>query len=110
MTDVTHVIPNDPGSNVVNGEEACEGHGFTKEVCKSTGCCEWNDGQCWSAVGQNPCKGKACTDENQHCPEWAYVGECKKNPNYMLLYCQKSCKICGGGESVIGIEMSTALT
>ena len=44
--------------SVVNGEEACEGHGFTKEVCQSTGCCEWDDGQCWSAVGRNPCKGE----------------------------------------------------
>ena len=32
-------------------------------------------------------------DDNEKCPGWADVGECAKNPNYMLVYCKKSC--CG---------------
>jgi len=35
-----------------------------------------------------------CTDHNSFCPEWANLGECKKNPQYMNLYCKKSCKKC----------------
>lgn len=35
-----------------------------------------------------------CTDQNSKCAGWASVGECKKNPNYMLQYCKKSCEIC----------------
>ena len=32
-------------------------------------------------------------DDNEKCPGWADVGECAKNPSYMLVYCKKSC--CG---------------
>ena len=32
-------------------------------------------------------------DDDEKCPGWADVGECAKNPNYMLVYCKKSC--CG---------------
>ena len=32
-------------------------------------------------------------DDYEKCPGWANVGECAKNPNYMLVYCKKSC--CG---------------
>ena len=32
-------------------------------------------------------------DNNEKCPGWANLGECAKNPNYMLVYCKKSC--CG---------------
>jgi hypothetical protein len=31
-------------------------------------------------------------DENGHCAYWASIGECAKNPNYMLYRCQTSCK------------------
>jgi hypothetical protein len=30
-------------------------------------------------------------DNNPNCPNWAKVGECKNNPNYMLRNCSKSC-------------------
>ncbi len=30
-------------------------------------------------------------DENEHCGFWASIGECSKNPNYMLRYCATSC-------------------
>ena len=38
-----------------NGEEVCEGHGYAQITCESISCCQWDNGQCWSAVGQDPC-------------------------------------------------------
>jgi glutathione peroxidase len=31
------------------------------------------------------------TDHDEHCQEWADIGECEANPDYMLAYCAKSC-------------------
>ena len=39
-----------------NGEEACEGHGYGQEQCDGVGCCNWDDGGCFSAVGDGPCE------------------------------------------------------
>ncbi|XP_057959762.1 probable prolyl 4-hydroxylase 4 [Malania oleifera] len=44
--------------------------------------------------------GGNCTDENPSCDRWAALGECTKNPEYMLGspnlpgYCRKSCNAC----------------
>ncbi|XP_073009523.1 probable prolyl 4-hydroxylase 6 [Typha latifolia] len=44
--------------------------------------------------------GKECEDNNVLCPQWAAVGECVKNPRYMVGskdspgFCRKSCNIC----------------
>ncbi|KAK3135236.1 hypothetical protein QOZ80_5BG0416460 [Eleusine coracana subsp. coracana] len=44
--------------------------------------------------------GGNCTDENESCPKWAALGECKKNPDYMVGtealpgYCRRSCNVC----------------
>ncbi|OAY82560.1 putative prolyl 4-hydroxylase 7 [Ananas comosus] len=44
--------------------------------------------------------GEACDDENTLCPQWAAVGECVKNPLYMVGskdspgFCRKSCNVC----------------
>ncbi|KAK9292155.1 hypothetical protein L1049_020114 [Liquidambar formosana] len=41
-----------------------------------------------------------CTDEDENCPRWASVGECQRNPTYMIgspdYYgtCRKSCNAC----------------
>lgn len=41
-----------------------------------------------------------CVDEDEHCPKWAAVGECEKNPVYMVGsensdgFCRKSCGVC----------------
>jgi len=43
-----------------------------------------------------------CTDENNYCQYWSSIGECQKNPAYMLVKCKKSCKVCTG--CVNGIE------
>lgn len=41
-----------------------------------------------------------CTDEDDNCPGWAAIGECKRNPEFMVgspdYYgtCRKSCNVC----------------
>ena len=35
-----------------------------------------------------------CTDSHDQCNFWASLGECEKNPKYMLENCQASCKTC----------------
>ncbi|KAL6841439.1 hypothetical protein ACP4OV_028957 [Aristida adscensionis] len=41
-----------------------------------------------------------CTDENDSCEKWAAMGECKKNPEYMVGtatlpgFCRRSCNLC----------------
>ena len=41
-----------------NAESVCEGRDFPKDRCLSIGCCQWEaeKGECYSAVGQNPCR------------------------------------------------------
>ncbi|KAL5744631.1 hypothetical protein ACOSQ2_027747 [Xanthoceras sorbifolium] len=44
--------------------------------------------------------GNECTDEDESCPNWAAVGECERNPVYMIGSadyfgtCKKSCNAC----------------
>ncbi|VVB15122.1 unnamed protein product [Arabis nemorensis] len=44
--------------------------------------------------------GANCTDTNESCERWAVLGECTKNPEYMVGtaelpgYCRRSCKSC----------------
>ncbi|XP_073239582.1 properdin-like isoform X2 [Porites lutea] len=45
-------------------------------------------------------QASSCYDSrlaNGNCPAWASRGECQKNPRYMLVYCKKSCRVCGSG-------------
>ena len=41
-----------------NAESVCEGRDFPKDRCLSIGCCQWEgeEQECYSAVGQNPCR------------------------------------------------------
>lgn len=41
-----------------------------------------------------------CKDENPKCPEWAAIGECKKNMGYMMNNCRFSCNACSPAEKV----------
>ncbi|WVZ58962.1 hypothetical protein U9M48_009177 [Paspalum notatum var. saurae] len=75
------------------------------------GSCPVIEGQKWSATKwihvrsfdltvkqAGPSEG--CEDDNVLCAQWASVGECAKNPNYMVGtkeapgFCRKSCKVC----------------
>ena len=44
--------------------------------------------------------GTECTDEDENCPRWAAIGECQRNPVFMIgspdYYgtCRKSCNAC----------------
>ncbi len=47
-----------PDAAVTASEADCEGKGFDRTQCTAVGCCEWEDGQCWSA-GDSTCGGGA---------------------------------------------------
>jgi len=42
----------------LNGEKACEGHGYNQKKCEAIGCCHWDNEECWSSVGKKKCKKK----------------------------------------------------
>jgi len=54
-SELTIAQTNCTGSTGENGETACEGQGLNQDQCQAVGCCYWEDGQCWSAVGNEPC-------------------------------------------------------
>ena len=37
---------------------------------------------------------KKCADSHPQCVEWAHIGECIANPNFMTKNCPLSCKLC----------------
>ena len=43
------------GDDSDDGEAVCEDRGFTETECEDMGCCQWEDGDCWSAVGDSSC-------------------------------------------------------
>ena len=47
----------------INGEDACENQEFGYSECMDVGCCHWDDGECWSAVGEGMCYDEATTPE-----------------------------------------------
>jgi hypothetical protein len=52
--------PTPPTGGELNGEEACEEKGYTRNQCLKVGdgsCCQWDDNSCWSKIGQNLCPG-----------------------------------------------------
>ena len=70
--------------------------------------CPVIEGEKWSATkwvhvdsfDKNLAAGGNCTDFNESCERWAVLGECSKNPEYMIGstalpgYCRRSCKVC----------------
>jgi len=40
-----------------------------------------------------------CVDQDNRCPFWAVIGECKRNPAYMQEVCRPACRMCGGNHS-----------
>ena len=49
--------------------------------------------QCWFDNAE--CVGATkCVDSNPQCRKWASVGECRKDPSWMLPNCKLSCNMC----------------
>ena len=38
-----------------DGETVCENKNYSQSECDAIGCCQFDDGECWSAVGPNTC-------------------------------------------------------
>lgn len=47
-------------------------------------------------AGETGGGNSGCQDGHKNCRYWASIGECQKNPNYMLKTCCKSCKAVTG--------------
>ena len=47
------------GDGPDNGEAMCENHGYNRRECRAVGCCDFNGGNCWSAVGDGKCSGRS---------------------------------------------------
>ena len=39
-----------------------------------------------------------CADTSRECGDWAELGECEANPEFMLHSCKRSCGVCSGDE------------
>ena len=54
----------DGGGGDMNGEAVCEGKDFSQRQCLDVGCCYWEEGECWSAVGRDSCDGNQFDDDD----------------------------------------------
>ena len=64
-----------PTPDPINGEEACEGHGYGKASCAEVGCCQYAEcsigdgsGECFSAVGPAQCTPVEFSSHVETCP------------------------------------------
>lgn len=53
-----------------------------------------------AAAAASKLDATGCGDLNEQCTEWAFFGECEKNPAFMLETCKKSCGECPGSKKV----------
>jgi len=93
----------------LNGEEACEGKGYTPVECQDIGCCHWNDGECWSSVGTDSCNG----GENNNEEDDLNGEESCQGKGYNKDECQDiGCCLWNDGEcwSSVGTDSCNALT
>ncbi len=54
---------------------------------------DWDDVELCTAISEDNISDP-CLDSNEQCAYWASIDECKKNPNYMLSNCARSCDQC----------------
>ncbi|XP_029192847.2 uncharacterized protein LOC114959111 [Acropora millepora] len=59
---------------------------------------------------ENILASAACVDQNLECANWASVGECDKNPLYMLFSCPVSCNVCSGCRNLLTDQYCVAFT
>jgi len=82
----------------------CESNpGFMKYACplECDMCDEFTSSMKKKKRGIQP-----CMDHNLKCKEWAGMGECEHNPNYMLHACSRSCMQCYEDTTQFGVEQS----
>lgn len=69
--------------------------------------------RCVKASGASPRTRYRCVDENKRCGEWGSHGECKNNPQFMLVECRKTCSSCiplhSGDEAQMAADEKTRL-
>lgn len=53
---------------------------------------------CFTQKGQDA-KNLRCEDTDERCEDWGEKGECRSNPQFMLIYCRKSCESCISGHA-----------
>lgn len=70
----------------------CAVAGFAAAAAAAEGQCDAADGSCdandearpGDGSGKRAARQAACKDKERECGHWASLGECEKNPNYML--------------------------
>ena len=65
-------FPPSPAPISTDGESVCEGHGYDATACEEIGCCCFDGGKCWSAVGRGACYDSGtpdCDDEDDFPPK-----------------------------------------
>jgi len=68
---------------------------YMHEQCKkSCNKCSGGSGKQFDAPVVKQTPRRNCKDNSNNCPYWSQIGECRKNPAYMLQYCKKSCRQC----------------
>jgi hypothetical protein len=84
-----------------------------RQICTDTGEYYQNYNNNWNSAypngyssvtsGVNPNTIDGCAtnyiDQNRYCGYWAYIGECSRNPGYMLYRCKASCNRVSGNTS-----------
>lgn len=103
--------PVDPGCSGTWGEctesrccstgYTCYGMNSTYAMCRPTGHCTPGMHEHdvvkppWSCRVLTPTAAPGpCLDKHSHCAGWAQIGECQKNPAFMLSSCALSCGAC----------------
>lgn len=59
----------------------------------------------WSADGFEVSYTERCSDQEEHCEDWAtFSHECKTNPRFMMRFCPLACGLCSNTPSPAGVE------
>ena len=83
----------DECTSLAENDECNTNPGYMKYQCaKSCNTCDEFDAA-YEALRDGTGDGP-CTDRYRECKNWAHMGECSFNPNFMLVECERSCMIC----------------
>ena len=85
------------GLSLWNSDYLVKGDASTTEgscSADSPETCEVGAGNIETDANVNDSEDSDCQDEHPKCQDWANIGECDENPNYMLHSCRRSCLQC----------------